>query len=58
MESIEGVVTPLGISTKARGALTRLYNKTHGEARVLKRKTMEEMDVDGESDVEEEEDEM
>lgn len=53
MESIEGVVTPLGISTKARGALTRLYNKTHGE-RVLKRKTIE-MEVDGESDEEEEE---
>jgi hypothetical protein len=57
MESIEGVVTPLGISTKARGALTRLYNKTHGEARVLKRKTMD-MEVDGESDTEEEEEEM
>jgi len=55
MESIEGMVTPLGISTKARGALTRLYNKTHGEARVLKRKAVEAMDVDGESDAEEEE---
>lgn len=58
LESIEGVVTPLGISTKARGALTRLYNKTHGEARVLKRKSMAAMEVDGESDEEEEEEEM
>jgi hypothetical protein len=58
MESIEGVVTPLGISTKARGALTRLYNKTHGEARVLKRKAVEEMEVDGDSDGEDEEEEM
>jgi hypothetical protein len=57
LESIEGVVTPLGISTKARGALTRLYNKTHGEARVLKRKSMAAMEVDGESDMEEEEEE-
>jgi replication factor C subunit 1 len=57
LESIEGVVTPLGISTKARGALTRLYNKIHGETRVLKRKTIEAMEVDGESDEEEEEEE-
>jgi hypothetical protein len=55
LESIEGVVTPLGISTKTRSAFTRLYNKKNPVDRVLKRKAVEEMDVDGESDAEEEE---
>ena len=54
LESIEGVVTPLGISTKARSAFTRLYNKKNPVDRVLKRKAVEEMGVDGESDAEEE----
>jgi hypothetical protein len=45
----------LGISTKTRSAFTRLYNKKNPADRVLKRKAVEEMEVDGESDKEEEE---
>jgi replication factor C subunit 1 len=55
MESIEGVVTPLGISTKTRSAFTRLYNKKNPSDRAVKGKAVEAMDVDGESDAEEEE---
>lgn len=62
LESIEGVVTPLGISTKTRSAFTRLYNKKNPVDRGMKRKSMEAMDVDGESDAdldkEEEEEEI
>ena len=54
MESIEGVVRPLGISTKTRSAFTRLYNKKNPADRVLKRKATEAMDSDGESDREKE----
>ena len=54
LESMEGVVTPLGISTKTRSALTRLYNKKNPVDRGTKRKEMATMDVDGESDAEEE----
>jgi DNA polymerase III delta prime subunit len=57
LESIEGVVTPLGISTKTRSAFTRLYHKKNPVDRGMKRKAMEAMDVDGESDKEEEEEE-
>jgi hypothetical protein len=58
MESIEGVVTPLGISTKTRSAFTRLYHKKNPMDRGAKRKEMAAMDVDGESDEEDEEEEM
>jgi len=58
MESIEGVVTPLGIPTKTRSAFTRLYNKKNPVDRGMKRKSMAAMDVDGKSDVEEDEEEM
>ena len=57
LESIEGVVTPLGISTKTRSAFTRLYNKKNPVDRGIKRKAMAAMDVDGGSDEEEEEEE-
>ena len=57
LESMEGVVTPLGISTKTRSAFTRLYNKKNPVDRGAKRKPMAAMDVDGESDAEDEEEE-
>ena len=52
LESMEGVVTPLGISTKTRSAFTRLYNKKNPVDRGAKRKEMAAMEVDGESDAE------
>lgn len=55
MESIEGVVTPLGISTKTRSAFTRLYNKKNPADRILKRKAIDAME---DSDAESEEEEM
>jgi len=57
LESIEGVVTPLGISTKTRSAFTRLYNKKNPVDRGTKRKEMAAMEVSDADEEEEEEEE-
>ena len=57
LESMEGVVTPLGISTKTRSAFTRLYNKKNPVDRGTKRKEMAAMEVSDADEEEEEEEE-